>query len=148
MSRFRRLFLTHNALAALVIVVALAMKAVVPAGFMPMLVEGRVVIALCSGFGPVPPVMAAPAMAGMDHGAAMGAEHGGHAPKDGGQHDNKPQPCAFSGLSAPSLGGADPVVLAIAIAFVLALGVRVVVALPVRRAVRLRPPLRGPPAIA
>ncbi len=148
MSRLRRLILTHNALAALVIAVALLMRAVVPAGFMPMLVEGRVVIALCSGFGPVPPVMAAPAMAGMDHGAAMGADHGAHDRKDGGQHDNKPQPCAFSGLSAPSLSGADPVVLAIAIAFALTLGLRIVVALPARRAVRLWPPLRGPPTIA
>ena len=148
MSRLRRLVLTHTALAALVIVVSLLMKAVVPAGFMPMLVGGRVVIALCSGFGPVPPVAAASAMAGMDHGAAMSAKHGGHDRKDGGQHDNKPQPCAFSGLSAPSLAGADPVVLAIAIAFALMLGLRIVVALPVRRAVRLWPPLRGPPAIA
>ncbi|WP_294321440.1 hypothetical protein [uncultured Sphingomonas sp.] len=148
MSRVRRLFLTHNALAALVIAVALLMKAVVPAGFMPMLVEGRVVIALCSGFGPVPPIAAGSAMAGMHHGTAMDAAHGAHDRKDGGQHDNKPQPCAFSGLSAPSLGGADPVVLAIAIAFVLMLGLRIVVALPVRRAVRLRPPLRGPPGIA
>lgn len=148
MFRLRRLVLTHNALAALVIAVALLMKAVVPAGFMPMLVEGRVVIALCSGFGPVPPIAAASTMAGMDHGMVMGAEHGGHDRTDGAQHDNKPQPCAFAGLSAPSLGGADAVVLAIAIAFVLALGVRGVVALPVRRSVRLRPPLRGPPAIA
>ncbi|KQM61736.1 MULTISPECIES: hypothetical protein [unclassified Sphingomonas] len=148
MSRLRRLFLTHNALAALVIIVTLAMKAVVPAGFMPMLVEGRVVIALCSGFGPVIPVAAPPKMAGMHHGAAMGADHGRHAPKDGGQHDDKPQPCAFSGLSTPSLAGADPVVLAIAIAFVLTLGLHIVVALPVMRPGRLWPPLRGPPALA
>lgn len=148
MFRVRRLLLTHNALAALVIAVALLMKAVVPAGFMPMLVDGRVVIALCSGFGPVPPIAAASSMAGMHHGAAMDEAHGGHDRKDDGQHDNKPQPCAFSGLNAPSLAGADPVVLAIAIAFVLMLGLRIIVALPVRRAARLRPPLRGPPVIA
>lgn len=126
----------------LVIVVALAMKAVVPAGFMPMLVEGRVVIALCSGSGPVT------AIADMGHHGAMAAHHGGHGKPDAPQHDNKPQPCAFSGLTAPSLAGADPVVLAIAVAFVLALGLRVVAALPATRPVRLRPPLRGPPAIA
>lgn len=148
MHRLRRLVLTHNALAALVIVLALAMKAAVPSGFMPMLVEGRVVMVLCSGFGPVTAAPAMPEMAGMHHGAAMVADHGGQDRPDGGQHDNKSQPCAFSGLNAPSLAGADPAVLAIAIAFVLALGLRIVAALPVMRPARLRPPLRGPPTIA
>lgn len=145
MYRLRRMFLTHNALAALLIVVALAMKALVPAGFMPMLFEGRVVIALCSGSGPATTMVDA---AGMHHGATMASHHGGHGKSHSPQHDNKPQPCAFSGLTAPTLAGTDPVVLAIAIAFVLTLGLRMVVALPARRSVRLRPPLRGPPAIA
>ncbi len=142
MPTLRRHLLTHNALAMLVIIVALAMKAVVPAGFMPMLVEGRVVIALCSGSGPVT------ALPDTGHHATMAAHHGGHGTPDAPQHDNKSQPCAFSGLTVPSLAGADPVVLAIAIAFVLALGLRVVAALPATRPVRLRPPLRGPPVIA
>lgn len=142
MPTVRRHLLTHNALAMLVIVVALAMKAIVPAGFMPMLVEGRVVIALCSGSGPVT------AMADTGHHAAMIVQHGGPSKPDSPQHDNKPQPCAFAGLTAPSLAGADPVMLAGAIAFVLALGLQIVVALPTIRPARLRPPLRGPPVIA
>ncbi len=147
MLRLRRLALTHNALAALVICVALLMKALVPTGFMPAMVDGRFVIAVCSGTGPVtaPPHMAA--MPGMAHGPAMTGHHGGRD-RPGEQHDNKPQPCAFAGLQSPSLAAADPVVLAIAVAFVLALGLRVVAALPLVLPARLRPPLRGPPATA
>ncbi|MDJ0275517.1 hypothetical protein QLH51_01670 [Sphingomonas sp. 2R-10] len=143
MLRLRRLALTHNALAALMICVALLMKALVPAGFMPAMVDGRFVIAICSGTGPVsasPPAMAG--MAGM-----AGMTHGGHDRPDE-QHDNKPQPCAFAGLQSPSLAAADPVVLAIAVAFVLALGLRIVVALRAALPAHLRPPLRGPPVAA
>jgi len=129
----------------LVIVVALAIRAIVPAGFMPMLVEGRVVIALCSGSGPAV-TMAHPA--GMVHHATTAAPYGSHDASDILPHDNKPQLCAFAGLGAPSLAWVDPVVLAVAIAFVLALGLRIVSTLPAICSSRLRPPLRGPPAIA
>ncbi len=141
MLRLRRLLLTHNALAVLAICVALLMKALIPAGFMPAMVDGRFVIAVCSGTGPV---VAPPPMAGMP---GMTAHHGGHD-RHSEQHDNKPQPCAFAGLQAPSLAAADPVVLAIAVAFVLALGLRIVVAFPAALPAHLRPPLRGPPATA
>ena len=145
MAILRRLILTHKAAALLAIAIALAMKAIVPAGFMPMLVEGRVVIALCPGSSPAV-TMAHPAA--MAHHEMPAVQHGGPSKPDTPQHDNKPQPCAFAGLTAPSLAGADPVVLAGAIAFVLALGVQIVVALPTIRPARLRPPLRGPPVIA
>jgi hypothetical protein len=40
---------------------------------------------------------------------------------DGGDHPGKAeQPCAFAGLSAPSLAATDPILLAVAILFALA----------------------------
>jgi hypothetical protein len=132
-SRLRHLLLTYRAAAALVVALALVVRVLVPAGFMPMVDRGGISIVLCTGTGPQTVSMAMP---GMDH----GAEHG-PAKHDGG----KPEaPCAFAGLSAPALGGADPALLLGALLFILLAGWA-----PVRRpavaAPRLRPPLRGPP---
>ena len=55
-------------------------------------------------------------------------------------------PCAFSGLSAATLGAIDPIQLAGLIAFVLALGFTTSVLPAPSRPAHLRPPLRGPPA--
>lgn len=67
--------------------------------------------------------------------------------KSGGDSNNSKaeQPCAFVGLSAPSLAAAAPFLLAAAILFVLALGMRPL-ALPGSTAPPyLRPPLMGLP---
>ncbi|PZO81104.1 MAG: hypothetical protein DI632_00580 [Sphingomonas hengshuiensis] len=77
-------------MAVAVICVALLMKALVPAGFMPAMIDGRFVIALCSG---TEPVMAPQAMAGMPGMAGMAQHHGGHD-RQGERHDDKPQPIA------------------------------------------------------
>jgi hypothetical protein len=109
---------------------ALLMKALVPAGWMPVWEDGRLTIALCGGWVPA----AAPDRASMDHGshgaAAPGdppmahAGHGSHdahqahAPAgevDHSQHEEErqgaDQPCSFAaaGLSwtAPDAPGAD-----------------------------------------
>lgn len=55
--------------------------------------------------------------------------------------------CAFSSLSMASMAGANPALLAIALAFIIALGF-VPTRLPrPRRILHLRPPLRGPPVL-
>lgn len=54
-------------------------------------------------------------------------------------------PCAFSGLSAASLGAVDPIQLAALIAFVLGVGLLPDVLPAIVRRGYLRPPLRGPP---
>jgi hypothetical protein len=110
------------------------MKIIMPAGFMPTVSNGQIVVTICSGTGPMTMVMT---ISGLEHGKSEGDRHQGKAE----------QPCAFSGLSAPSLAAADPILLAAAILFVLALGLRPPV-LPVSTAPPyLRPPLRGTPAI-
>lgn len=114
---------------------ALAMKVVMPAGFMPMMSDGRIVVGMCSGTGQTTMVVTIP---GLEHRDADRGEHGGKTS----------QPCAFAGLGTPALAAADPVLLAIAILFALALGMRFVPLMPVAAPRSLRPPLRGPPATA
>lgn len=131
----RRHCLRHRHLAAWLVVLALAARLLVPAGFMPVAANGGVTMMLCTGMGPV---TATPhAMPGMRHGAP--------AKQDG--HGKAEAPCAFSSVTAPTLGGADPLLLAAAILFVMAVAIRR--RTPLRMALRehLRPPLRGPPAL-
>jgi len=115
----------HRLLACLLFAAALAMRVLVPAGFMPA-ASGEIAVEICSGSGPMTMVMELP-------GSPDKAEH-------------KPDsPCAFSALAAPGLAGADPVQLAIALALILAMALFLAPVARVRRVARLRPPLRGPP---
>ena len=91
---------------------------------------GSITVELCSGYGPM--TMAMP-MPGTTH-------HGGK--HDGGKAE---QPCAFAGLNAPAVGGADPLLLAMALAFVMAAAFWIDLRPAPRRSRHLRPPLRGPP---
>ena len=112
------------------------MKILVPAGFMPVVSGARVTIEICGGIAPAQTVMApmtAMTMPGMAH-------HPGKA-----DHQERKMPCAFSGLTAPSLAAVDPVLLAIAIVFIVGLVFRVTPAVPIAAQPYLRPPLRGPP---
>lgn len=131
MHRLRRLVLANRPFACAVLALALLMKIAVPSGFMPTIANGQIVVSVCSGMGPTTMVITIP---GLEH-ESGGDDHRGKAE----------QPCAFAGLSAPSLAAADPFLLAAAILFVLALGMRPL-ALPASTAPPyLRPPLRGPP---
>jgi hypothetical protein len=93
--------------------------------------HGSVVIELCSGYGPMKIDMP---MSGMSH----------HDQKD--DHGKAEQPCAFAGLSSPSLAAADPILLALAIIFILVTVFRRSEINGTLAADYLRPPLRGPPA--
>lgn len=129
---FRRLVLNNPALAGFVLALALVMKLLMPAGFMPTVDNGHIVISICSGTGPMKVVMTIP---GMEHGEG----------EDSGHHNKAEQPCAFTGLSLSSLAAADVVLLTAAIMFILALGMRPVAPLVTAATPYLRPPLRGPP---
>ncbi len=142
MAGLRRLFLDHRTLAAWLIVCALAMKILVPAGFMPVVSGGTVTIQICGGTAPSMPTMMAKAT--MMAEAMPGMTH--H--QDKGDHQSREMPCAFSGLSAPSLAAVDPLLLAIAIAFIVAIGFRRTSTTPVAARAYLRPPLRGPPRVS
>lgn len=128
-----RRLLAQRYVAVLICVAALALKLVVPTGYMIGDERGHVAIVMCPGAAAVP---VAAAMHGVmaDHGKSK--DHG------------KPElPCAFAGLSAASLGAVDSVLLAALIVFVMAVGLSRALPLPWIRRSYLRPPLRGPPAV-
>lgn len=124
----------HRSLALLALVLAFLVRAALPAGYM----VGRdatetVTVLVCSG-------------AGGDHQVvklAIPSKKGGRG------HDGETgKGCAFSALGKSALGGADPVLLALALAFILVLGLAPSRTLPARPVPHVRPPLRGPPALA
>lgn len=129
MTHLRALLLRYPALGLLVVAFALAMKVAMPAGFMPVASAGTITVAVCNGSGPM--TIAIPSLPDKPSDDAM-----------------KDKPCAFAGLSAPSLAGADPVLLIAAIAFAFLVAIHRSVPAAPQRAARLLPPLRGPPARA
>lgn len=137
MTRLHAPIRDHARLTLVLLALALAIKAVVPTGFMLSADGDRfLTVTICSDAGGSPKQMqiAIPGKkdAGGDHSdAAAKATH-----------------CAFSGLGHSALGGADPVLLAAALAFILLIGLAPHTAFHVRDVFSLRPPLRGPPLTA
>lgn len=129
---FRGLILSHRWCAAALIALALAMKLVVPAGYMPVERGGTITVMVCTGMGQQQVEIGVPGIPAKPDGASRVAG----------------QPCAFAGLGLDMLPGVDPVLLAGALAFILALGFVGVAVVRVDRARQLWPPMRGPPLIS
>jgi hypothetical protein len=135
MHHLRALIRDHARLTLVLLALALAVKAVVPAGFMLAAGGDRfLTVTICSDASGTPKQMQIAIPDKQDAG-------GDHA--DAGA---KAADCAFSGLGHAALGGADPLLLAAALAFILLIGLAPLPALPGRELSFLRPPLRGPPA--
>jgi hypothetical protein len=132
----RRLILAHRRLAALVLAAALALRLIVPGGYMLAEHHGVMILKVCSGVAQ-DRAMVMP-MPGMDH--AGTADHDGSK-----EHGKAEMPCAFSGLSAQLLGPVDPALLAIALAAVAMAALVRPAAQPAQARVHLRPPTRAPP---
>ena len=118
----------------LVCAATLLLKLLVPTGYMIGSEHGRLTIELCSGVAGQSVTMAMPEMHGDMPGHGKSQDHG-----------KAEMPCAFSGLSAASLGAVDPIQLAALIAFILGVGLLPAVLPAIIRRGYLRPPLRGPP---
>lgn len=101
-----------------------------PVGFMPVFSNSVILVQLCSGQGPQTIALELP-------GKAPDQEHG------------KPQkadmPCAFSGLSSPTLPAVDGLLLAVALAFIIAAGFLLPRRIVLWRGIYLHPPAIGPP---
>lgn len=132
MEAIRTFFRRHRALAGLLVVAALCLKAAVPTGFMIGAEARTITVQICrdvSG-GAISQQMTIPVNQDADaHGKPAKGE------------------CPYASLSMASLSGADPVLLALALAFIIALGFAATQIVPPRREYHLRPPLRGPPAL-
>ncbi|MFK3889265.1 hypothetical protein [Sphingomonas sp. NPDC079357] len=117
----------RSSLFAIVAALALLVRLLVPAGFMPQIAHGKVAIVSCPGM----------AM------ASTAYPHGHDAP----MHDGFERPCAFAAVAAPAT------LLAIVLLLILPLAATVRQLLPLaappapRIALRWRPPLRAPPMI-
>lgn len=134
MTSLRALTRRNAQLTLVLLLLALGVRALVPAGFMVTPAGERfLTVTICSDATGVPKQMqiAIPGKpdAGGDHAEAA----------------DKGQPCAFTGLGHAMLSGADPALLAAALAFILLIGLAPLPALPTRDILFLRPPLRGPP---
>lgn len=136
MQPLRALIRNHRHLALVLLVLAFCIKAVVPSGYMVSSSGDTVLtVTICSD-----------GSAGLEQVqmAIPGKERGSGHTNDAKQGEH----CAFSGLNQLAVGGADVALSALALAFILVLGLGPVQRLPFRQFSHLRPPLRGPPAVA
>ncbi len=125
-----RAFLLHNRhLAVLLVALALAMKALVPAGYMVGGSSRALTILVCAD--------STGARSAVQVTVPQGA-------KETAAKDHKS--CTFAGHGAALLGGADPVQLALALAFVLALGFLAIAMPRLAPSRRVLPPPCGPPS--
>lgn len=136
MHAIRAFLRTNRRLALGLVVLALVIKALVPAGYMlggPLSDKAHVLtIAICgdASGGPLTQQIVVPS----------DGKSGDHAKAEG--------TCAWGVLGMVALSGADAALLALALAFILALGLAPTRPAPFSRGSYLRPPLRGPPAFA
>jgi len=116
------------------VLAALAIKALVPGGYMLGAGAKVLTVQLCvdAGSGHLTTKVAIPLKPGSDKGAS----------------DHAKSACPWSSLTHAALGGADTVLLALALSFILALGLLPLAPPRTARPAYLRPPLRGPPAFA
>jgi hypothetical protein len=134
MGGLRAFVRAHKRWAAIVLALALCLKLVLPAGYMISSQGMSFTVEICTdGLGPV---VTKQITVPMEDGT--GDASGKQAGND----------CPFTALTMASLSGAEPALLAAALAFILALGFRPTRAVAAGRPVYLRPPLRGPPLTA
>lgn len=136
METLRAFLQTHRQLAALLLALALVMKALIPAGYMLGEQAKVLTVEICAD--------ASGARITRD----IVVSHHGKPGETRGNQTKSDATCAFSALSMGSLGGTDPALLALALAFILTLGFAPLPVAAIRRLARLLPPLRGPPTHA
>ena len=135
MTRFRAFSLRYRALAFALIALALAMKALVPAGYMIGADAKALTVRVCDGY----------ADSGSSHAIVIVAKDAAHS--DAGKSLHNQQACPFSLLALGQLDRADPILLALALAFIILLGMAPPPGVTPRPLARLRPPLRAPPVL-
>lgn len=130
MHAIRAFFLAHRSLALALVALALAMKVLVPAGFMPVAAGKTITVMVCDGHG--------------------GEQSRAIALGDNGESGiaKAAKTCPFSVLSSASLGTVDIVLAAALLLFILASSLLPITTPPLRRIGYLTPPSCGPPAHA
>lgn len=137
MTRARALIREHRRLAMAILVLAFCLKVLIPNGFMVAASADRLLtVSVCADASGTARTMdiVIPGKSEQDGPSSHDAKKDGH--------------CAFSGLGKVALGGADPLLLALALTFILVLGLAPASRPPLARIAYLRPPLRGPPVFS
>lgn len=152
MGELRKLLHGRYLLFAALIALALAMKVLVPAGYMLNHGETGSLLAICPKANPGMNLAPAKAPPSEHHGGHAGHHVDGmshDAHHDGDRHDghSADNTCPYSVMPMASLSGADGVQLAIALLFILTLGFVAVAPPQLTPISYLRPPLRGPPEL-
>lgn len=130
MRHLRCFVFCRPAVAALLLAMALAVRAIVPAGFMPVSTTTGIEIAVCSGQGPMQIVI------GTD-GIPRPADH--HPANDTSAH------CPFAATGLALLSPISPELLLAALLFALVLALAPAAVPRIIDTARRRPPLRAPP---
>lgn len=136
MARWRTLLHAHAQLAMLLVVLALLVKALLPAGYMLAPSSKSFAVAVCAD--------------GSDEmqtrTVTVPVQNGDHGGKV--DHAQSGKGCAYSALSIASTAGADASLLVLALAFILLIGLTPAPRQSLSIPYYLRPPLRGPPGQA
>lgn len=133
MHAIRAFFRTHRRLALALVVLALAMKALTPAGFMPAAPGKVLTVMICDGQGDMQAAkIAIPGESKTDTGSAAKGD----------------SVCPYAWLSFAALGGTDALLAAALLLFILASAFAPARIPPLRRGHRVLPPPCGPPAFA
>jgi hypothetical protein len=150
-----RRLVAQRYIATLVCAAALLVRLLIPGGYMVSEGSGWPTIVLCPQAGPAPLDSHASAPVITAHGERqdmmqqahtgdhiMSAKHG----RTNG-HGKAEMPCVFTALSAAVLAATDPILLAALIAFIVATAFTGILLPRLAEPARIRPPLRGPPAV-
>lgn len=132
MKLIRVLVQTHSKWFGMLFMIALAMKALTPNGYMVSADSQTITIKICNGLGDAEQTID----------IQMNTNTNDH---DSGSNMNS-EACSSSSVSQSTMMTIDPVQLALALGFIMLAGLVVKAAILFARLPRLRPPLRGPPA--
>ena len=136
MGHLRIYILERYRLALVLVLIALAMKALVPTGYM-LGSNGKVLtIEICGD------------ATGGAKAMQIVIPGGGKSSDNKGDHNKAAGTCPWLALSMGAIEGADFALLALALAFILLLGFAPVRAPVLAGQAHIRPPLRGPPVFA
>ena len=136
MAQWRTFLYTHARLAMLLVVIALLVKAVFPAGYMLAPSNKSFTVTVCAdGNGEMQTRTVTVPVQKSDPGGKV-------------DHAQSGKGCAYSALSIASTTGGDASLLVLALAFILLVGLAPAPQLSIASPHFLRPPLRGPPAQA
>ncbi len=131
MKLIRHLLQTRSSWFAVLFTLVLAMKALVPNGYMISADSETITVKMCNGVGDGQQTIEIPMNVG-------GNEH------DSGSNMTS-EACSSSSVSQSTMTATDPLQLSLALSFIMLVGLVAKTAILLEHSVRLRPPLRGPP---